>query len=235
MDYSVRTAVPADLPGIEASYLRSWRAAYEDLLNADALKEQAEIRRDYNWVRGISSPDDDVAVAVDDDGRVIGVVQAREDPGGGRDLPEITMLYVDPVAWGTGAATDLLEAAVEWIRARGHDCARLRVVEEQARARRFYEREGWTADRDLHPHTTVSSGSSTTGGVSSPDGPRLTARLRRPGVRSPVARRRRDADQEVASDRGSPAATPNPWLRAAEDRHVATAPAATGTTAESRA
>lgn len=79
----------------------------------------------------------------------MGVVQARELSDPERDLPEITMLYVHPDSWGRGAAAALLAAATRWIAARGHRSARLRVVESQARARRFYERESWLLDERM--------------------------------------------------------------------------------------
>ena len=89
-------------------------------------------------------------MATDED-VVVGVVQADESLPSPRDRPEITMLYVDPVAWGAGAATELLRAGLRWIGQRGHNEARLRVVEAHHRARRFYEREGWVVDPDLEP------------------------------------------------------------------------------------
>jgi GNAT superfamily N-acetyltransferase len=55
-------------------------------------------------------------------------------------------LYVRPEAWGSGVASELHDRAVEAIRAAGHERARLWVLEENRRARRFYERHGWYAD-----------------------------------------------------------------------------------------
>ena len=55
-------------------------------------------------------------------------------------------LYVLPQAWGTGHADDLHDAAVEELRRLAVERARLWVLEENARARRFYERHGWRAD-----------------------------------------------------------------------------------------
>jgi predicted N-acetyltransferase YhbS len=49
-------------------------------------------------------------------------------------------LFVRPLFWGTGVARDLHAAAVEHI---GERSARLFTPAGQARARRFYEREGW--------------------------------------------------------------------------------------------
>jgi GNAT superfamily N-acetyltransferase len=62
------------------------------------------------------------------------------------DPPWLEALYVAPPAWGTGVADRLHDAAVAELRARGVDRARLWVLEENHRARRFYERHGWAAD-----------------------------------------------------------------------------------------
>jgi GNAT superfamily N-acetyltransferase len=63
-------------------------------------------------------------------------------------------LFVRAPWWGSGLATQLLAAAVDEARARGYARMRLVTPAGQARARRFYEREGWSAgepfdDREL--------------------------------------------------------------------------------------
>jgi GNAT superfamily N-acetyltransferase len=62
------------------------------------------------------------------------------------DPPWLDGLYVRPDAWGSGLAVTLHEAAVEALREAGVERARLWVLEENHRARRFYERRGWAAD-----------------------------------------------------------------------------------------
>jgi GNAT superfamily N-acetyltransferase len=52
-------------------------------------------------------------------------------------------LFVTPEYWGFGAATQLLGRAANAARARGLTSMRLFIPEGQARARRFYEREGF--------------------------------------------------------------------------------------------
>ncbi len=151
MDFSVREAVEADIPGIRKCYLRSWRAAYNGCLTPDVLNEEAQKREGFDWSRVIKSETATVQVAVDSGRRILGVVQADEDLPPPRDLPEIDMLYVDPEAWGSQVALRLLDAGLDWIARQGHTQARLRVVEVHNRARRFYEREGWQLDADLEP------------------------------------------------------------------------------------
>ncbi len=145
-----RVARIDDIPGIRACYLRSWRAAYERDFPADILNAEADKREFFDWSQGIAADTSAVLVVTDGNG-VVGVVQAGESLPSPRNRPEITMLYVDPNAWGSGAATALLRAGLQWIGQRGHDEARLRVVEAHHRARRFYEREGWVVDPDLEP------------------------------------------------------------------------------------
>ena len=52
-------------------------------------------------------------------------------------------LYVVPEQWGTGLAGELHDRALEVVRSLGSERCRLWVLEDNARARRFYERRGW--------------------------------------------------------------------------------------------
>jgi GNAT superfamily N-acetyltransferase len=69
---------------------------------------------------------------------------------GGRPDPDPTVahlwqLFVREEHWGSGIATSLHAAAVEEATRRGYESFRLFTPAAQARARRFYEREGWSA------------------------------------------------------------------------------------------
>jgi GNAT superfamily N-acetyltransferase len=114
------------------------------------LEAQARTRASYDWLGAISQADTTVAVAEDEG--VVGVVECEHAP-----LPErrpwVHMLYVVPSAWGTGAATALLNEALAAVDRSQHPTVWLGVVEAQARARRFYEREGWRLDDDMPPGT----------------------------------------------------------------------------------
>jgi GNAT superfamily N-acetyltransferase len=61
-------------------------------------------------------------------------------------LAHLWMLFVRRQWWGTGLAKDLLRLAI--VEASGRDYARMRLYTPagQARARAFYEREGWSTD-----------------------------------------------------------------------------------------
>ena len=60
------------------------------------------------------------------------------------DGDEVDQLYVDAAYRGQGVAAPLLSWAAERIRSSGHPVPWLAVATGNARARHFYEREGWT-------------------------------------------------------------------------------------------
>ncbi len=62
------------------------------------------------------------------------------DPG----LAHLWMLFVREPFWGSGVATSLHGAVIDAARERGFARFRLFTPAGQARARRFYEREGWS-------------------------------------------------------------------------------------------
>jgi GNAT superfamily N-acetyltransferase len=70
---------------------------------------------------------------------------AAPDPG----TAHIWMLFLRRPWWGTGLAQRLLAEAAAAARERGHARMRLHTPLAHARARAFYEREGWTATGDV--------------------------------------------------------------------------------------
>jgi GNAT superfamily N-acetyltransferase len=59
---------------------------------------------------------------------------------------ELLAIYVDPDHMGTGVGRLLIAAARERLRRVGVTSAALWVLDGNARARRFYERDGWRFD-----------------------------------------------------------------------------------------
>lgn len=64
-------------------------------------------------------------------------------PVGDPALAHLRNLFVRADLWGTGLARTLHAAALDAARERGFSTMRLFCAAGQARARRFYEREGW--------------------------------------------------------------------------------------------
>jgi ribosomal protein S18 acetylase RimI-like enzyme len=139
----VRPARRDDAAAIADVHVRTWQAAYEHIFGAERLAGIGA-QRVAQWERWLDDPRPDwrIFVAVSG-GQVRGFVWTgdnRDEPGKG----ELFAIYVLPDAWGSGAGSALMTAALEALS--GYASATLWVLEDNPRARRFYEREGWIAD-----------------------------------------------------------------------------------------
>lgn len=76
-------------------------------------------------------------------GRIVGVVLAGPDPDEA-SLGHLSRLYVDPDLWGAGVGTALYDATMTDLAGREFAAVTLWVLEDNLRAREWYERLGWT-------------------------------------------------------------------------------------------
>ena len=139
----VRQARTGDAAAIAEVHTRVWQHAYEDIFGAERLAAIDVSARAEGWRRSLER--DEPAFVAEEDRRVIGFasVGASRDPDADAELYAI---YVLPEAWGGGTGAALLRAGAEALRDAGYREAILWVLEDNPRARRFYEREGWTLD-----------------------------------------------------------------------------------------
>ena len=139
----IRTATVEDARRVEEIRIRTWRAAYRGVLPPDDL--DAMPIDETRWRHRIAEPPPGWQTYVaDDGGRVIGftsVGPSRDQQG----IGELYAIYVEPHAWSTGAGRALI-ARAEQALAESYREATLWVLEENTRARRFYERAGWELD-----------------------------------------------------------------------------------------
>jgi GNAT superfamily N-acetyltransferase len=132
----IRRATVEDAAAIADVHVRTWQAAYEHVFGVERLAEIDASRRRAGWARSLAAGED-AFVAVQD-GRVIGFVSVADG--------ELRAIYVLPEAWGSGAGSALLRAGVDALRELDCRDAVLWVLEDNPRACRFYEREGWALD-----------------------------------------------------------------------------------------
>ena len=137
----VRAAVPEDAEAIAAIHVRAWQAAYAHVFPAERLAGLDARGRARWWRDGLQSGGWTVLVTEDVTG-FVGFGPSREAEGEG----EIYSIYVAPEYWGTGRGRVLMERALEELRAQGFAAATLWVLEDNPRARRFYEAAGWELD-----------------------------------------------------------------------------------------
>ena len=111
-----------------------WRPAWLDGHLGGVPDELVRIRTPENFLVRATKIQPHTTLAVLD-GVTVGFVAVAED--------EIDQLFVESGARGLGIADVLLRAGEEAIAAAGHPEAWLAVVATNARARRFYARNGW--------------------------------------------------------------------------------------------
>ena len=137
----IRRARPEDAAAVAAVHVRTWQAAYEHVFGAERLAAIDVASRRRFAERGIERGGVWVA---EDGGRIVGFVSIG-DSRGAADEGELYAIYVLPEAWGSAAGRGLMAAAVEALRG-VYPTAILWVLDDNPRARRFYEREGWELD-----------------------------------------------------------------------------------------
>jgi ribosomal protein S18 acetylase RimI-like enzyme len=159
---TIRREQPDDAEAVAAVNVRSWQTGYAGIMPDEVLARLdvaawAQRRRDWRTAEGDQPFATYVAEA--DDGSVVGFVtvgpyrqgQNHEDPDPA--YGEILAIYVDPAHWGSGIGRQLMATARAALAGRGATTMRLWVLQDNARARRFYERAGMAPDGERSTYT----------------------------------------------------------------------------------
>jgi ribosomal protein S18 acetylase RimI-like enzyme len=140
----IRPATARDAKGIAGIQERGWQTAYRHVFPPADLDRGGFVHVS-RWRERLRRPPAGWAtfVAVREHAVVgfVSVGPSRDIEGAG----EVYAIYVEPAAWSTGAGRALLERA-ERVLGESYDDATLWVLEDNPRARRFYELAGWEID-----------------------------------------------------------------------------------------
>ncbi|MET0495020.1 MAG: GNAT family N-acetyltransferase [Actinoplanes sp.] len=147
----IRPAAADDAAAIAAVQVRSWRAAYRGLLPREELDALDIGRGAQTWTRILAAsqwPRSGTLVAEGEDG-VVGFAAlspTRDDDADPALVGELAALYSLEQVWGTGVGRSLMTAAQAALTEAGYTRSGLWVLENNTRARRFYEAAGWAPD-----------------------------------------------------------------------------------------
>ncbi|SEP51434.1 GNAT family N-acetyltransferase [Amycolatopsis saalfeldensis] len=162
MTSAIRLATVADAAEIAAVHIGSWQAAYDGLLSAEFLAGLSLPARERAWTEALSAADSRHTVLVTSvDGAVTGfaAVGPSRDEDATPETGELSAIYLVADHWGRGAGRALHERAVAALAAT-FSTATLWVLSTNARARRFYERAGWSPE-DRTKVETIANGTVT--------------------------------------------------------------------------
>lgn len=137
----LRRATSAHASAIAAVHVASWQRAYRGLLPA-AFLDGLDVEERASRYHFDGPEDPEIWIAVDDAVvGFIGVGACRDEDAKG--LGEIQALYVAPDRWRSGVGTMLRNRGESVLVEMGFLEASLWVLEENERARRFYEAAEW--------------------------------------------------------------------------------------------
>jgi GNAT superfamily N-acetyltransferase len=134
----IRPGTVADAEAVARVHVETWQAAYVHVLPQAELQAMSPRERVEQWRRW-------PPLVAEEDGEIVGFVSvgpSRSDDAEG----ELFAIYVHPDRWGTGVGRALMQAGEAELRRLGHRTVILWVLEDNLRARRFYELAGWSPD-----------------------------------------------------------------------------------------
>lgn len=149
----IRPAVRDDADAITDVQVASWRAGYAHVFPESVLyADDFDTTRRSFWRSWRFAPGHRIVVATvaGDDGtpEVVGFSSfgpERERARGHTGRGEVWAFYLHPDDWGSGVANELMAHVETRLLAEGFETAVLWVLDDNPRARRFYERHGWAA------------------------------------------------------------------------------------------
>jgi RimJ/RimL family protein N-acetyltransferase len=149
----IRKATPADARSVAEVHVGSWRHAYRGMLPDEYLDRLSVDDREAMWREAFGEATSGAFVAEAGD-RIVGFASfgpSRDQDASAR-TGEIPAIYVEPSVLGAGVGRELMGAATAALSEIGYRRATLWVLEANERARRFYEKAGWTWDGTVDRH-----------------------------------------------------------------------------------
>jgi ribosomal protein S18 acetylase RimI-like enzyme len=152
---TLRVATVADARSIAEVVVAAWRWAYRGLMPDAVLDGLSIDEREATWREGLTDPKPGWGCLVAEDrGSIVGFVGYGPplEPVEAAGIGEVYAIYLDPGVVGSGIGRALFAEGTRRLREAGFHRAFLWVLDTNERARRFYERAGWTWDGTTSAH-----------------------------------------------------------------------------------
>lgn len=146
---TLRPATAADASLLATLHAASWQATYRELLPAAYLESEVDAERAAYWRARMEAPGEERRLvliaefeAQPGERTPVGFVCAERQPGSPWGVL-LDNLHALPAHQGVGVGKRLMQAAQAWARAQGETQLYLYVLDGNAPAIAFYERQGW--------------------------------------------------------------------------------------------
>lgn len=146
-DITIRLAIPADALDMAEVHMRSWEAAYKDIIPAEYIKEKNSTRPAL-WQR-IITDDKTTQYVIQNDGKTVGimcVVPRPQDDDADDTVCELEGIYLHPDSYRQGIGTKAMEFAFDTARGWNKYFMTLWVFSDNVNSIRFYKKLGFAPD-----------------------------------------------------------------------------------------
>ena len=147
---SMRLALPADAPLIAYIHMRSWDAAYKDILPADYIRKNNSTR--YEMWNSLLTEGNTTQFAILKCGEIIGLlgIGPPKDDDLGDEFYELYAIYLHPDHFHQGVGTQAMELAFRIARSLWKTDIVVWVFADNINSVRFFEKCGYIADGRTH-------------------------------------------------------------------------------------
>lgn len=151
MSFNIRLATLEDAKYCADIHAKSWYFAYSDIVQKEIIDEH-NARCLMIWNKMLENNNESHYVIMLDD-VIIGffTIAGSRDEDLKESFFEIIGLYLSPEYIGAGYGKQAMDWIKGEIQSRGYNKISLWVLEENERARRFYEKSGFKADGEVKP------------------------------------------------------------------------------------
>jgi len=147
MSFVIRKATLEDANSLADILSRSWMSSYKDIIPTEELEKHASLeRRRKRFETLLAAPENNVYILIHENvpcGEIMFCSSRDEDLA---DYGEIVSIYLLEEYWGKGLGKALMSFALEKMQENNCRNYLLWAFKENARAIRFYEKFGFTAD-----------------------------------------------------------------------------------------
>lgn len=150
----VRRALGTDTETVARIHVASWNVSYRGIMPDDVIARTDLKYRTAFWAERIADVEWPVFVieANREGVAFCHMIPTKDSDDDSRRVGHITSLHVLPQLRGLGYGRSLLELVFKEFRQRGITEVTLWVLEENTKARRFYEKHGFQLDRGTRPY-----------------------------------------------------------------------------------
>ena len=145
----IRLAQVEDAAGIANVHVKTWQHAYRGQIPDTYLDTMSQAQRTARWRERLASANEQERILVAEmDGKIVGFcgVGRSRDVDADERVGELYAIYIDAQNMNHGVGSALLKIGQAYLAEQGYLRATLWVMESNTRARRYYERKGWTPD-----------------------------------------------------------------------------------------